>query len=149
MTKNEAIARMRYRIDTATDIVGKGSGGKAYEDMEIAIKALEEIQQYRVIGTVEEIKEILQIVSEGQDDVDESGISTGLLHTLLEYTEYKKIGTVEECREAREKQRGKKPVYRSIFTDGTRLLGCPVCFSRIDGGAFYCNGCGQKLDWSE
>ena len=63
--------------------------------------------------------------------------------------EYIAIGTVEECREARERQRGKKPVYRSIFTDGTRLLGCPVCFSRIDGGAFYCNGCGQKLDWSE
>ncbi len=98
MTKNEAIARMRYRIDTATDIVGKGSGGKAYEDMEIVIKALEEIQQYRVIGTVEEIKEILQIVSEGQDDVDESGISMGLLHTLLEYAEYKKIGSVEEIK---------------------------------------------------
>ena len=63
--------------------------------------------------------------------------------------QYRAIGTVEECREARERQRGKKPVYRSIFTDGTRLLGCPVCFSRIDGGAFYCNGCGQKLDWSE
>lgn len=56
MTENEAIARMRYRIDTATEAIGKGSDGKAYEDMEIAIKALEEIQQYRVIGTVEECK---------------------------------------------------------------------------------------------
>ena len=107
MKENEAISRMRYRVDTATHNIGKGVDGKAYEDMEMAIKALEEIQQYRAIGTV------------------------------------------EECREAREKQRGKKPVYRSIFTDGTRLLGCPVCFSRIDGGAFYCNGCGQKLDWSD
>ncbi len=75
------------------------------------ISALEEIRQYRAIGTVEEIKEILQIISEGQDEVDESGISTGLLHTLLEYAEYKKIGTVEECREERERQRGgKKPI---------------------------------------
>lgn len=56
MTENEAIARMRYRIDTATEVIGKGSDGKAYEDMEMAIKALEEIQQYRVIGTVEECK---------------------------------------------------------------------------------------------
>lgn len=56
MTENEAIARMRYRIDTATEALGKGSDGKAYEDMEIAIKALEEIQQYRVIGTVDECK---------------------------------------------------------------------------------------------
>lgn len=65
-------------------------------------EALQEIQQYRAIGTIEEIKEILQIINEGQDDVDESGISTGLLHVLLEYAVYKKIGTVEECREARE-----------------------------------------------
>jgi hypothetical protein len=71
------------------------------------------------------------------------------MQALTEIQQYRAIGTVEECREAREKQRGKKPVYRSIFTDGTRLLGCPVCFSRIDGGAFYCNGCGQKLDWSD
>lgn len=54
MTNNEAIARMKHRIETATDIAGKGVDGKAYEDMEMAIKALEEIQQYRIIGTVDE-----------------------------------------------------------------------------------------------
>lgn len=57
MTENEAIARMRYRIDTAMDIAGKGSDGKAYEDMEMAIKALEEIQKYQAIGTVKECQE--------------------------------------------------------------------------------------------
>ncbi len=156
MTKNEAIARMRYRIDTATDIVGKGSGGKAYEDMEIAIKALEEIQQYRVIGTVEEIKEILQIINEGQDDVDESGISTGLLHTLSEYTEYKKIGTVEECREARERQMRKKVNNRKLLRDFNKTPysvrgDCPNCGSvgLLSMNTDYCNACGQKLDWSE
>ena len=56
MTENEAIARIRYRIDTATHNIGKGADGRAYEDMEIAIKQLEEIQQYRAIGTVEECK---------------------------------------------------------------------------------------------
>lgn len=54
MTENEAIKRIRYRIDTATDIAGKGTDGKTYEDMGMAIKALGEIQQYRSIGTVEE-----------------------------------------------------------------------------------------------
>lgn len=57
MTENEAIKRMKYRIDSATDIAGKGVDGKAYEDMEMAIKALEEIHQYREIGTVEECGE--------------------------------------------------------------------------------------------
>lgn len=54
MTENEAITRIRYRIDTATDIAGNGIDGKAYEDMEIAIKVLEEIQKYQIIGTVDE-----------------------------------------------------------------------------------------------
>lgn len=58
MTENEAISRMRYRIDTATDIVGNGSDGKAFEDMEMAIKALEEIQQYREIGTVDDFERL-------------------------------------------------------------------------------------------
>lgn len=57
MTENEAIKRMKYRIDTAMDIAGKSVDGKAYEDMEMAIKALEEIQQYRSIGTIEECRE--------------------------------------------------------------------------------------------
>ena len=51
MVEKEAI----NRIDTATDIAGKGVDGKAYEAMEMAIKALEEIQQYREIEA--EIKE--------------------------------------------------------------------------------------------
>lgn len=57
MIENEAIARIRYRIDTATDIAGSGVDGKAFEDMEMAIKALEEIQQYKAIGTVKECLE--------------------------------------------------------------------------------------------
>lgn len=56
MTENEAISRIKYRIKTTTDIIGKGIDGKAFEDMEMAIKALEEIQQYQSIGTVEECK---------------------------------------------------------------------------------------------
>lgn len=61
MTENEAIARMRYRINTATDIAGKGSDSKAYEDMEMAIKALEEVQQYRAISTVKECQEAVKV----------------------------------------------------------------------------------------
>lgn len=60
MIENEAIVRIRYRIDTATDIAGNGVDGKAYEDMEMAIKALEEIQQYRAIGTAEECREAME-----------------------------------------------------------------------------------------
>lgn len=40
MTEQQAIERMKYRIDIATEIAGKGEDGKAFEDMEMAIEAL-------------------------------------------------------------------------------------------------------------
>lgn len=46
MTKEQAINSIRYRIDTAIEIAGKGADGKAFEDLEIAIKALEELNLY-------------------------------------------------------------------------------------------------------
>lgn len=114
MKENEAISRMRYRVDTATHNIGKGVDGKAYEDMEMAIKALEEIQQYRAIGTV------------------------------------------EECREAREKQRAKKPIIlseQSAESEGklyiAKYFKCPTCgnTSTYFGGLpNNCHNCGQRLE---
>ena len=60
MKPEEAILMMRNRIDTASEIAGKGTDGKAFEDMEMAIEALKEIQQYREIGTVEECKKAVK-----------------------------------------------------------------------------------------
>lgn len=190
--KIQLLFRQRYGEECLAD-------KEIEEVLKIAKEEHEEIQQYRVIGTVEEIKEILQIVSEGQDDVDESGISTGLLHTLLEYAEYKKIGpveeikkvvrflsldndnriiedlellnkykfigTVEECREARERQRAKKPVQGEPFSliDSVKVgrrwkevrktsygHACPNCgksVAKLNGE--YCSKCGQAIDWSD
>lgn len=72
---------------------------------DMAKKALEEIQQYREIGTVEEIKDLLVTISEAAEDVDENGISIGFIKDLIELSEYRKVGTVEECRKAVEKQK--------------------------------------------
>ena len=60
MKPEEAILMMRNRIDTASEIAGKGTDGKAFEDMEMAISALKELQQYRKIGTVEECREAVE-----------------------------------------------------------------------------------------
>lgn len=56
MTENEAIERMRWRIYTTSKSFGNGIDGNAFEDMETAIKALEEIQQYRELGILEEVR---------------------------------------------------------------------------------------------
>ena len=60
MKPEEAILMMRNRIDTASEIAGKGTDGKAFEDMEMAIEALKEIQQYREIGTAEECRKAVE-----------------------------------------------------------------------------------------
>lgn len=57
MTEQEAIEKIKYRTETASGLTGRGVDGKAFEDLEIAISALEELQQYRALGTVKELRE--------------------------------------------------------------------------------------------
>lgn len=37
MTEQEAINMMRYRVNTATEIAGKGEEGNAFEDINVAV----------------------------------------------------------------------------------------------------------------
>lgn len=76
------------------------------EALKVAARALEEIQKYREIGTVEECA-----LFKG---ISEKDLSTSCLDLKMikELHEYKKIGTVDECQEAREKQKEKK--YKKI-----------------------------------
>lgn len=80
------------------------------------------------------------------------------IESMKKLQQYRAIGTVEECREARERQRGKKPVE---YED--KYYVCPVCnnvlmykwrkyLSRIKDkkcGLPYCLSCGQAIDWSK
>ena len=73
---------------------------------------------------------------------------------LKEIEPYREIGTVKECREAREKQRAKKPLSTTRCKDGNHPLsqdigGCPSCKSIISENMLWCDDCGQKLDWSD
>lgn len=100
------------------------------------------------------------------DIVDCMNICGKPLDALDEFNQYREIGTVEECREAREKQRAKKPhITTHIAIDADtkeeikyHLQHCPFCFSNkeipyfgslLDKGTSYCHRCGQAIDWSE
>lgn len=51
---------------------------------------VDRLAEYEDTGlTPEEIKDILSVLSENQDDVDEDGISMGLIHELLELARYR------------------------------------------------------------
>lgn len=121
------------------------------EAMGMAIKALEEVQQYRAIGTPEELKAAMKYVYLAKKH--------GTVGQVIENcVKYEAIGTPEECRSWKEKQNAKK-VISFDYNNGTVNYGCPVCkrkiISKIDGnwcgGTFneYCDRCGQKLDWSD
>lgn len=80
------------------------------------------------------------------------------ISSLEEIQQYRAIGTVEECREARERQRGKKPNITTGKTEEDRLACCPICEGNLDwtyngfwrkGNPKYCSNCGQTIDWSD
>lgn len=121
------------------------------EKAETIIKGFEELEQYRAIGTVEEIKKVVQFLSLDND--------RGIIEDLQSLNKYWSIGTVEECREARERQIGKKPNKREDkYTDLIQHYSCPVCgkyFGQAGTHSVilfdkpkYCD-CGQAIDWSD
>lgn len=110
----------------------------------VAIKALEEIQQYREIGTVEECKSLASISSMLE--------KCELKKIIDEWLKYTKIGTVEECREAREKQKAIKPKEMLRHRGGFEIQHCPNCETdyqvdrRYTITDEYCPVCGKLLD---
>ena len=86
------------------------------------------------------------------------------VNALEEIQQYRAIGTVEEYREARERQRAKKPFKalehqkKSGYKHKCPKCGCAVGYVEktpfrkrvlIEHAAPYCCVCGQKLNWSE
>ena len=148
MTENEAIKELETSIDLAKMCIQNCERKREIQGYEMAIKALEEVQQYRAIGTPEELKAAMKYVYLAKKH--------GTVGQVIENcVKYEAIGTVEECREAVEKQTAKKPTlidYKKYanFVDNAHFLRdaywCPNCKRVVRSGSF-CDGCGQKLDW--
>lgn len=149
MTENEAIKELETSIDLAKMCTQNYERKNEIQGYEMAIKALEEVQQYRQIGSVELFAETKKL-----SDLTKKCGTIGKVFD--ECAEYAAIGTVEEFREAVEKQAAKKPTlidYKKYanFVDNAHFLRdaywCPNCKRVVRSGSF-CRDCGQKLDWS-
>ena len=141
MTENEKLVRDETE---AIECLKSNKPTSGYlmlqESIDMANKALEEVQQYRAIGTVEE----LETASKYLRLVKKHGTVGKAIEACAEY---EGIGTVEECREAMEKQR-RKIVKNQYGTNYVLKAGyCPVCGCGVTARWDYCQCCGQKLNW--
>lgn len=147
MTEKEAVNYYKKAMQIHKDEFGDDQ--KAVDLYNTTINALQELQQYRAIGAIEEI-----------ESLNFSSNQLRLVKLIEEYKEklkeYEEIGTAEECREAREKQIKKNP---NIWGDGHDSEGemmydmydCPNCGKsyEIDYSDYeYCPECGQAIDRS-
>ena len=140
MTENEALKSALKKI-----IAQEKSNWGYIENFDIdenwAVRtAIEHVEQYRKIGTPEELKaasKYLQLVKKHGT----------VVKAIDACAEYEGIGTVEECREAMEKQR-RKIVKNQYGTNYVLKAGyCPVCGCGVTARWDYCQCCGQKLNW--
>lgn len=67
MTENEVIQRLKNRLKTEEQRYGKEFVKEYFDDIDFAISALKEIQQYREIGTVEEYREAVEELPKAEE----------------------------------------------------------------------------------
>lgn len=151
MTENEAIEALK--LEGGLEITGRPIRvAKFFEAIDVAIKALEEIQRWHTSEINPKIKNLFANTStqicHNCDHKDEY-----IEELEAEVEEYHAIGTPEECRAAMERQNPRAAIAEKEDT-GTTKYTCPTCgmYMGWSTGTFparYCWKCGQKLDWSD
>lgn len=132
MTENEAIEKIKYRMHTAEHVAGECG----MEDLEMAIKTLEEIQRWHTSVVNPNVKNEFANRST-QICVNCDHKDEYIEELEAEVEEYRAIGTVEECRTAAEKQTA---IPRELI-EGKYF--CQKCHNLMPYPG-YC-GCGQKV----
>lgn len=151
MTEKEAIKEL-HMIRPKGGIIPQ----RRAEAIDKATSALEEIQQYRALGTVEQL-EWCKDASHWKDLYMEKLERYQALEQRAKNLfgeNYDLFSCIEELREAREKQVPKKPEYKILKS----LPSCPNCgevnlvqeneYGNVRWYNKFCPDCGQAIDWS-
>lgn len=135
MTENE-IKESKEWLQDFTRMFGCNFDDLETRSFNKIVTYLEELQQYRAIGTVEEL------------------IKTQIREKVLnvELESYKEIGTIEEFKTLKEKSVAKKPIIKPWSDARCPSCGCSLSESLGDGYYRHFESmdrcyCGQKLDW--
>lgn len=153
MTENEAIEYLlsRYLVVGSRVNPPKEECERHNEVVDMAIKALEEVQQYRTIGTPEECQKSVEICK----SMIERNITPENMGEYMKFEDecVREGFTFKSLLEAREKQKEKKI---ETFNGQASCPNCKHLFGGMDviknliaWDMPYCKMCGQKLDWSE
>lgn len=147
MTENEALGYLKNskRQKSMLEILPGSDIGNTI------IKALEELKQYRTIGTPEECRKSLEICKA----MVERNITPDDMENYMKFEDecIKQEFTLDSILKSREKQTAKKI---EIFNGQASCPNCKHFFgemnvirSLIAWNMPYCKHCGQKLDWSD
>ena len=151
MMEDEAIEELQTAIELAKMCTQNFERKREIQGYEMAIKALEEVQQYRAIGTVEECQKSVEICK----SMIERNITPENMEEYMKFEDecVKNGFTFNSLLEAREKQTAKKI---EIFNGQASCPNCKHLFGGMDvikkliiWDMPYCKNCGQKLDWSD
>lgn len=134
MTENEAIKELETSIDLAKMCTQNYERKNEIQGYEMAIKALEEVQQYRKHGvTVESALNNMCDLAAAENLIEEyraigtpeelQDMKNNYLEALSDWRQYRKIGTLEECRAAMEKQNVNKELESH---DEKHILECCI-----------------------
>lgn len=134
MTENQVLIKTpEEAIETIKSNMPTSGYQMLRESLDMAITALKEVQQYREIGTVEQVK----------NQKENLKIAYKIIN------EYESCGTIEECREARKKQIPKKTKELDIeygyFICGN--CGGAIAYTDDFTSHKYCLNCGQAILW--
>lgn len=150
MTESEAIELLKKanRDNDTVCILPKSDMGKCL------IKALEEVQQYRAIGTPEECRKSVGICK----SMIERNITPEDMEEYMKFEDecISEGFTLKSLLEAGEKQKAKRPDYEGDgYSDGHLVYDtwiCPCCGKHyeVDYDDYdFCPTCGQCIDWRD
>lgn len=105
MTENEAIKEVKFNMSRIG--LNENTAKRVTEARDIAIQALEEIQEYKAIGLTPELIEAMQ------------GHNVALINDL---GEYQAIGTIDEFKALKEKNETLKALYEDARKEGSHLI---------------------------
>ena len=109
--------------------------------LDTAISAMQELQEYKKLGTLEEMKLLKATHLTGAELAQISCM-------LKQLAEYEKIGTLEEVRETVEKQKEERP-QKVLGIFGGEEYECRECGNTVEYMEEYCKWCGKAQNWSE